>query len=96
MVHSEASTGFDDITKNQPSNTWIAWVNAQMLSFPLSRENVLVELGTEVRISVRFGSLFGKRLAPHAFFLQGLTLYTLHDLLSMVSVRRLSLCNLSV
>ena len=68
MVHSEAITRFDDITKIQSSNTWIAWVNAQMLSFPLSRENVLVELGTEISISFRFGSLFGMLLAPYAFF----------------------------
>ena len=38
VVHSEARTMFDDITKNQPSNTWISWVNAQMLYFRLSRE----------------------------------------------------------
>ena len=94
MVHLEATTRFDDITKNQPSITWISWVNAQMLSFPLSRENVLVEQGTEISISVQFGSLFGMRLAPHAFFLQGLTLNTLHNVLSIVSVRPPSLSDL--
>ena len=40
VVHSEARTRFDDVTKNQPSNTWISWVNIQMLYFPLSREKV--------------------------------------------------------
>ena len=46
------------LQKNQPSNTWISWVNIQMLCFPLSREKVMVELGTAISISVRFGRLF--------------------------------------
>ena len=66
MVHSEARTRFDDVTKNyknQPSNTWISWVNIEMLYFPLSREKEMVELSTSIRVSVRFGCLF-----LHAFF----------------------------
>ena len=58
VVHSEARTRFDDVTKNQPSNTWISWVNIQMLYFPLSQETVMVELGTAISVSVRFGRLF--------------------------------------
>ena len=58
LDHSEATRLLDDITKNQPSNCWISWINAQMLSFQLSRENVLVQPGTAISISVRFGRLF--------------------------------------
>ena len=45
---------FDYITKKQPSNTWISWVNAQMLYFSLSREKVMVEPGTAIGVSVQF------------------------------------------
>ena len=62
MVHSEARTRFEDVTKNQPSNTWISLVNIQMLNFPLSQEKVMVGPGTAVSVSVRFGRLF-----RHAF-----------------------------
>ena len=58
MVHSEARTRFDDVTKNQPSNTWISWANIQMLLFPLSRDKVMVEPGTAISVSAQFGSLF--------------------------------------
>ena len=58
MVHSEARTIFDDITKNQPSNTWISWVNAQMLYFRLSREYVTVDPGTAISVSDRFCRIF--------------------------------------
>ena len=60
MVHSEARTRFDDITKNQLSNTWIFWVNAQMY-FPL-----MVEART-TSVSDPFGSLFDIRSAPLVF-----------------------------
>ena len=56
------------ILQNQHSSTWISWVNVQMLSFMLSRGNVLVEPGTEISISVRFGRFFGMCSAPLAFF----------------------------
>ena len=68
MVHSEARTIFDDITKNQPSNTWISWVNAQMLYFRLSREYVTVDPGTAISVSDRFCCIFDMQSAPHAFF----------------------------
>ena len=58
MVHSEARTRFDDVTKKSPSNSWTSWENAQMLCFPLSREYVPVEPGTAISPSVRFGHLF--------------------------------------
>ena len=50
MVHSEVRTIFDDITKNQLSDTWISWVNAQMLYFRLSREYVTVDPGTAISV----------------------------------------------
>ena len=90
MVHSEAATRFDDITKNQTLNIWISWVNAQILSFPFSREKVMVEPGTAISISIQFGRLFCFWHAFHLasfFYIQGLILNILHDLLSMVSVR---------
>ena len=59
-----------NILKNQPSNTWISWVNAQMLSFLLSREKVLVEPGSATRISVRYGHLFWHMFGSACFFLQ--------------------------
>ena len=68
MVHSEARTIFDDSTKNQPSNTWISWVNAQMLYFRLSREYVTVDPGTAISVSDRFVVFFDMQSAPHAFF----------------------------
>ena len=68
MVHSIARTRFDDVTKNQPSNTWISWVNIQILYFSLSREKVMVELGTAISVSFQFGRLFDMRLTPHIFF----------------------------
>ena len=58
MVRSEGRTRFDDVAKNQPSNTWISSVNIQMLYFPLSREKVMAELGIAISVSVRFGRLF--------------------------------------
>ena len=86
MVHSEARTIFDDITKNQPSNTWISWVNAQMLYFRLSREYVTVDLGTAISVSDRFlPYFFYMQSAPHAFLL-GLNFNTLHDLLRVISL----------
>ena len=86
MVHSEARTIFDDITKNQPSNTWISWVNAQMLYFRLSREYVTVDPGTAISVSDRFCRIFYMQLAPHAFFSLGLNFNTLHDLLRVISL----------
>ena len=68
VVHSKARTGFDKVTKNQPSNTWISWVNIQKLYFPLSREKVMVELGIAISVSVRFGRIFDMRSAPHDLF----------------------------
>ena len=38
VVQSEARTWVDNVTINQPLNTWISWVNIQMLYFPLSRK----------------------------------------------------------
>ena len=58
MVHSEARTRFDDVTKNQPSITWISWIDIQMLYFPLIQEKVMVELGIAIGVSIRFGRLF--------------------------------------
>ena len=86
MVHSEARTIFDDITKNQPSNTWISWVNAQILYFWLSREYVTVDPGTAISVSDRFCRIFYMQSAPHAFFLLGLNFNTLHDLLRVISL----------
>ena len=74
MVHSEARTIFDDITKNQPSNTWISWVNAQMLYFRLSREYVTVDPGTAISVSDRFVVFFDMQSTPHAFFFAGIEL----------------------
>ena len=74
MVHSEARTIFDDITKNQPSNTWISLVNAQMLYFWLSREYVTVDPGTAISVSNRFCRIFDMQSAPHAFFFAGIEL----------------------
>ena len=92
MVHSEARTRFDDITKNRPSNSRISWKNAQMLCFPLSRENVPVELGTAISPSVRFGRLS----IPRHFKKCGVLCYTLRSKICVrVSVRpsvRLSFC----
>ena len=69
MVHSETRTIFDDITKNQPSSTWISWVNAQMLYFRLSREYVTVDPGTAISVSDRFCLFFlDMQSAQHAFF----------------------------
>ena len=79
MVHSEARTRFDDVTKNQPSNTWISWVNIHMSYFLMS----MVEPGTADTVSVRFGRLFDMRSAPFDFLL-GFDLNTLHDLLRVI------------
>ena len=35
LVFSVARIRFDDITKNQSSNTWISLLNMQILNFPL-------------------------------------------------------------
>ena len=86
MVHSEARTIFDDITKNQPSNTWISWVNAQMLYFRLSREYVTVDPGTAISVSDRFAVFFDMQSTPHAFFSLGLNFNTLQDLLRVISL----------
>ena len=40
------------------SNTWISWINAQLLYF-LSREKVMVEPGTAISVSARSCRLFG-------------------------------------
>ena len=40
------------------SNTWISWVNAQLLYFLLSREKVMVEQGTAISVSARSCRLF--------------------------------------
>ena len=69
MVHLEAKTRFDDITKDQPSNTCIFRVNEQLLFSSLSREYVTAEPGTAISVSVRFCRLFDMRLAPHDFLL---------------------------
>ena len=45
-----------------------------MLYFPLSREKMVVERGTPMRISVRFGRLFDMRLAPLKFVVAGIEL----------------------
>ena len=42
------------ILQKKPLNTWISWINIQMLYFPLSREKVMVELGTAISVSVLF------------------------------------------
>ena len=68
MVHSEAKTIFDDITKNQPSNTWISWVNAQMLYFRLSQEQVTVDPGTAISVSDRFFRIFLHAIGTACFF----------------------------
>ena len=74
MVHSEARTIFDDIAKNQPSNTWISWVNAQMLYFRLSREYVTVDLGTAISVSDRFCRIFLHAIGTACFFFAGIEL----------------------
>ena len=74
MVHSEARTIFDDITKNQPSNTWISWVNAQMLYFRLSREYVTVDPGTAISVSDRFCRIFLHAIGTACFFFAGIEL----------------------
>ena len=68
MVHSEARTRFDNVIKNQLSNSWISWVNIQMLYFPLSQERVMVELGIAISDSIGFGHLFYMHSATHDFF----------------------------
>ena len=72
MVHSEAISRFDDVTKkttkNQPSNTLISWVNIEMLYFTLSRERMMVELSTAISVSVRFGNLFLHAFGTTCFF----------------------------
>ena len=68
MVHLEARTIFDDITKNQPSSTWISWVNVQMLYFRLSREYVTVDPGTVISVQIDFAVFFYTQSALHAFF----------------------------
>ena len=68
MVHSEARTRFDDVTKNQPSNSWISWVHVEMLPYPLSRKKVMVELGIAISVSIRFDRLFDMRSVPHDLF----------------------------
>ena len=68
MVHSEARTRLDNLTKIQSSNAWISSWNAQMLHFPLCRESVLgmPRLGIEFEFDMVF--CFGIRLAPCAVF----------------------------
>ena len=81
------------LQKNQPSNTWISWVNIQMMNFPLSREKVF-----QFDLAV----FFDMRSAPHDFFLLGLNLNALHDLLRVIFLEapclsvRPSVSNLSV
>ena len=41
VVHSEARTRLDNLTKIKSSNAWISSWNAQMLHFPLCRESAL-------------------------------------------------------
>ena len=72
MFHSEARTIFDDFTKNQPSNTLIYWVNAQMLYFRLSREYVTVDPGTAISVPDRFCRIFDMQSAKHVGVLLGL------------------------
>ena len=45
-----------------------------MVYFQMSREKVMVEPGTAIRVSVRFGLLFYMRLAPHDISLAGIEL----------------------
>ena len=40
------------------TNTWISWVNVQLLCFFLSREKVTVEPGTAISVSARSCRLF--------------------------------------
>ena len=48
------------------SNTWISWVNAQLL-FLLSREKVTVEPGTTISVSARSCRLFDVYSIPCFF-----------------------------
>ena len=53
MVHSEARTRLDNLTKIQSSNAWISSWNAQILHFPLCRESVLTRLyGKELMFNI--------------------------------------------
>ena len=55
VVHSEARTRLDNLTKIQSSNAWISSWNVQMLHFPLCWESVLGMPRIEI---VQYGLLF--------------------------------------
>ena len=61
VIHSEARTRLDNLTKILSSNAWISSWNVQMLHFPLCRESVTGML----RIEIEFDMVlcFGIRLA---------------------------------
>ena len=66
MVHSEARTRLDNMTKIQSSNAWISSWNAQMLHFPLCRESVLGMPRIEIEFEFDMVFCFGIRLALYA------------------------------
>ena len=68
MVHSEAGTRLDNLTKIQYSNAWISLWNAQMLHFPLCRESLLGMPRIETAFEFDMVFCFGIRLAPDAVF----------------------------
>ena len=74
VVHSEARTRLDNLTKIQSSNAWISSWNAQMLHFPLCRESVLGMPRTEIEFEFDMVFCFGIRLAPYAVFSTGIYL----------------------
>ena len=89
MVHSEARTRLDNLTKTQSSNAWISSWNAQMLHFPLCRESVLGMPRIEIELEFDMVFCFGIRLAPCAVF--STRIYLLHIARPVESDRSLNI-----
>ena len=68
VVHSEARTRLDNLTKIQSSNAWISSWNAQMVHFPLCRESVLGMPRIEIEFELDIVFCFGIHLALYAVF----------------------------
>ena len=68
VVHSEARTRFDSLTKLQSLNAWISSWNVQMLHFLLCRESVLRMPRIEIEFEFDMVFCFGIRLAMYAVF----------------------------
>ena len=79
VVHSEARTRLDNLTKIQSSNAWISSWNVQMLHFPLCWESVLGMPRIEIEFEFDMVFCFGMCLAPYGF-----TCNTLHTLLKVI------------